>query len=346
MIDPARIQSLVPLNTLSEENLKKLAKRLDVENFVQGAVICKQRDSDPETLYLLKGQVSLTAESTTMRRYISADTDEAQFAIADQPPRPYTITADTDCEIVRIGNYELDRAVMFDEVATTITKVEGARESTVGDTTWLANLARHDAFRKLSSEKLAALLMRLEPRVVKRGDVVIHQNDMGDTYFIVKAGRFSVVRNQDGKQEVLNELGEGSVFGEESLISGAPRNASVVAATDGILMRLGRADFETLLKAPLLSYVTSPEAAKLVKVGARILDVRPANLFAKGALKGAFNIPVAELRDRMSELDPSKRLVICCHTGHMSEVAAFLLAQRGFDVAILKGGLRSLVANK
>ena len=45
----------------------------------------------------------------------------------------------------------------------------------------------------------------------------------------------------------LAELGMGDTFGEEALISGAHRNATVTMITDGVLMRLGKDDFNTLL---------------------------------------------------------------------------------------------------
>lgn len=344
MIDPGRIEKLVPLNTLTKVNLERLAKRMDVERYQAGKIICNEGDTDPETIYLLSGKVEMTSASTTMVRHLNADSEEATFAVVDMPPRPYTVKAVTDVEILRIGNYALDRAVMLDEVTTTITEIESEKKDDVsGNTDWLSEMVASEIFSKLPSEKLASLLMRLEAIPVKSGDVVIRQNDPGDYYYVIKEGNFNVSRKDgQGKVEILNELKEGNVFGEESLVSGTKRNASIVAMKDGMLMRLSRADFEDLLKKPLLMYVTVEEASALVKTGSRLLDVRPENQFRQGTLKGAINIPVYDLRNKLDTLVEGSRYIICCQNGTQSEVAAFLLSQRGFEVCILKGGLRTI----
>ncbi len=344
MIEIDRLKKLVPLNSLAEPNLKRLGKRLNAEQYKAGQVICKEGDTDPETIYLLSGKLQLTSTSTTMKRYMDAGSDEAKYAVVDMPPRPYTVTADTDVEVVRVGNYELDRAVMLDEVTTTVTEITGAQGKDVGgNTDWLSEMVASETFNKLPPEKLASLLMKLEALPVKTGDVVIRQNDPGDYYYVIKEGRFNVSRKDgQGKVEILNELKTGNVFGEESLVSGTPRNASVVAMTDGLLMRLSRENFTELLKGPLLSYVTAGEAAALVKTGAKIIDVRTEREFKQGALKGSINIPVFYLREKLGSLDMNTRYIVSCQTGAQSEVAAFLLSQRGFDVCILKGGLQAI----
>lgn len=344
MIETNRLTKLVPLNALSDANLERLAKRLNVETFKSGEIICREGDTDPETIFLLKGRVELTSSATTMARHLDAGSDQALYAVVDMPPRPYTVTAMDEVEIVRIGNYKLDRAVMLDEVTTTITQVTGGnKEALGGNTEWLTELMQGEIFSKLPAEKLAAMLMKLEALPVKSGDVIIRQNDPGNYYFIVREGRFNVsMKDSQGKVGILNELETGSVFGEESLISGKNRNASVVAMTDGSLLRLPKADFDALLKKPLLTYVTANEAAALVKTGTHLLDVRSSNEFSKGALKGSTNIPVYQLRENLSKLDMQARYIICCQTGNQSEVAAFLLGQRGYDVSVLKGGLRNI----
>lgn len=348
MIDFNKIKKLIPLDSLSKSNLERLANRMNAESFTAGSVICREGDTDPESIYVLTGKVALTTTSTTMTRYVDAATDESKFAVVDMPPRPYTVTAATDVTILRIGNYALDRAVMLDEVTTTITGLDAHKEEDIsGNTDWLSEMIASETFSKLPSEKIASLLMKLEVLPVKSGDVVIRQNDPGDYYYVIKEGSFNVSRKDgQGLVEILSELKAGNVFGEESLVSGTKRNASIVAMTDGKLMRLSRADFDDLLKKPLLAYVTVEEASALVKTGSKLLDVRSKNQFSHGALKGAINIPVYDLRDSLDTLEEGTRYIICCQNGNQSEVAAFLLSQRGFGVCILKGGLRAIKSPK
>jgi rhodanese-related sulfurtransferase len=53
------------------------------------------------------------------------------------------------------------------------------------------------------------------------------------------------------------------------------------------------------------------------------------------------NIPLAVLRQRCGELDPTRPVVTVCALGKTSYFAARILAQRGFKVQSLTGGLRA-----
>ncbi|MDB5910278.1 MAG: sulfurtransferase [Massilia sp.] len=73
-----------------------------------------------------------------------------------------------------------------------------------------------------------------------------------------------------------------------------------------------------------------------------VLDVRTAEEFAKGHLRDAKNIPLADLSARIGELDKSKArsVVVVCQTGARADKAARQLAAAGFgDVVSLDGGL-------
>ena len=59
-------------------------------------------------------------------------------------------------------------------------------------------------------------------------------------------------------------------------------------------------------------------------------------------IKGSVNIPIHELRVRLTQLDLVYPDVIYCRNGVQSEVAAFLQRQRGFEMVVLRGGLESL----
>ena len=118
--------------------------------------------------------------------------------------------------------------------------------------------------------------MRMQRMSYSAGDIVIRQGDEGDYFYAIVDGRCVVTRetplNREGVK--LAELGKGDTFGEEALISGAKRNATVSMLTDGVVMRLGKDDFNTLLNEPMLQWVDVEEARALIGRGARWLDVR------------------------------------------------------------------------
>lgn len=75
----------------------------------------------------------------------------------------------------------------------------------------------------------------------------------------------------------------------------------------------------------------------------QILDVRPPPLVQAHPLprSGALNIPLAQLRSRLGELDRGRPVVTVCALGKTSYFAARILAQNGFRVSALTGGIRA-----
>jgi NADPH-dependent 2,4-dienoyl-CoA reductase/sulfur reductase-like enzyme/rhodanese-related sulfurtransferase len=87
--------------------------------------------------------------------------------------------------------------------------------------------------------------------------------------------------------------------------------------------------------------IHAEEVELLLKQGAQMIDVRTANEFEQGTLPTAKNISVDHLRERMSELDPKKKIIVHCRVGLRGYVAQRILTQHGFDCVNLDGGYLS-----
>lgn len=72
----------------------------------------------------------------------------------------------------------------------------------------------------------------------------------------------------------------------------------------------------------------------LVENGSTIMDVREAQEYALGHLKGAVNIPLSELRERMAEIPKDQPVYVHCKTGQRSYNAVLLLQNSGFNNVI------------
>jgi rhodanese-related sulfurtransferase len=73
-----------------------------------------------------------------------------------------------------------------------------------------------------------------------------------------------------------------------------------------------------------------------------LLDVRSADDVARGAIKNSINIPLHQLRDRLSEIPRGKKIYVYCASGLRSYLAARILEQNGFpEVWNLSGGYRT-----
>lgn len=213
------------------------------------------------------------------------------------------------------------------------------------DPRWMLELLGNPAFSRVPASQYQALLERFSPRMVTAGQILITQGEPGDVFYLLRAGRARVSRRApSGKVVPLAEIGPGQTFGEEALLSGAPRNATVTMLTDGQVMCLGGRDFHDLLRSNLVRGLTPRAAEDLARRGAQLVDVRTREEFAGGSLQGAFNLPLLLLRLRMAELDPRRPCIVFCDDGRRSATATFLLAQKGFDAHLLLGGLGGLGA--
>ncbi len=72
-----------------------------------------------------------------------------------------------------------------------------------------------------------------------------------------------------------------------------------------------------------------------------VLDVRTEMEFSKGSIAGSVNIPVDNLRERISELDSKRPVYAFCQVGLRGYIASRILIQNGFEnVYNLSGGYR------
>jgi len=111
-----------------------------------------------------------------------------------------------------------------------------------------ALLARVALFRTLGDGELAHLASQLTLVRFHEGDTVVAQGEDGESMYIVVEGLLHVFApGADGVEMKVAQLVPGQFFGEMSLLSGAPRSATVRAATDAVTFEIGRASFKELL---------------------------------------------------------------------------------------------------
>jgi len=337
-VELALLRVFSPLDGLKNENLRALARKTSLRELGQGRLLFKEGDTDKRTFYLVSGVVELLAGGRIVGT-VSARTPDARQPLAPVLPRRCVARVGSDkIEYLSIDSDLLDVLLTWDQTGSY--EVGELKTDGAGDD-WMTVLLQSRAFHRIPPANLQAVFMRMQRVEFAAGETIIRQGDQGDAFYAIASGRCVVTRetplNREGIK--LAELGMGETFGEEALISGANRNATVSMLTDGVLMRLAKDDFNSLLNEPLLRWVAYGEAQSIVAGGGRWLDVRLPSEFEHCHFDAALNVPLYFVRLKLKTLDPALPYVVCCDNGRRSSAAAYLLSERGFDVRVLKGGI-------
>ncbi|MEW8500777.1 MAG: cyclic nucleotide-binding domain-containing protein, partial [Candidatus Thiodiazotropha taylori] len=330
--DDVLLKNLVPLNTLSEEQLGHLLSQIVVEKAKKGEYLFREGDTDHQNVYLLSGTVALLSGQKEMD-LISSGTPTARFALAHQLPRKHSAQARTVVNYVRIDSRMLSDMLARSHSASY--EVKDIEQPSSGD--WMSLLLQSPVFQQIPPANLQRVMMRMEEIQVHAGDLIIQQGDEGDYFYLISRGECVVSRQPEkGHAPVeLARLKAGKGFGEEALISDKPRGSSVEMATDGVLVRLSKSDFIELVKQPLSRTLSYSEATGYIEKGALWLDVRTPEEYEEGHLPGAINLPFFSLRFQASSLTLDRAYVVYGEEVGQSATAAYLLTERGAEVFVV-----------
>ena len=338
------LKMLEPIGSLSESRLRELAALLYVERVSKQLDPFRLQSASGKLVYLLRGELALMS-SDGASAVIVGGSDDARHAIGRR--QNFTAAkAITDIDLIRIDDDLIDIMLTWDQIAAfdPPTQPQGGAKAGGGDWRLLTGLfsvksLQTGAFSRLPSAHIGELFKRFTRVTAQRGQVVIESGADGDYYYVIESGRAQVTRKVGGVEVKLAQLKAGDAFGEEALLADAKRNATVTMLSDGALLRLSQADFNELLRAPLLREISDHDARARIASGGQWIDVRYPSEYQFNKRPGALNIPLSEIRNAAGILERGREYVLYCQTGRRSSAAAFLLAQRGFTAYVLAGGL-------
>jgi len=335
-INPPRLSQLYPLDSLRSDTLGHLAGDATALRYGPGELLFRAGDLDEDLVYLLEGEVEGQYPDGRIKQ-IHCGSLQARYALGEAQPRRFTAQAGaTGAEVARLDRRATEKLLAWDQLCRQRTAEADASD----DQAWVFRLLASRAFQRLPTGNIERMFAAFEEIAAAAGTDVICEGDAPEFFYVIKQGSASVAKRLNGQTVVVAYLVRGDCFGEDALLARGLRNATVRMLEDSRLMRLSRLEFESVLKPPLVDWVSIEQAAAMSEAGASVVDVRLPSEFRQRALRDAVNLPLAQLREGAAErLKRNAPVLVYCSTGERSAAACFILARLGFEVKALQGGL-------
>jgi CRP-like cAMP-binding protein len=203
--------------------------------------------SDGDAFYLIADGTVRVKKSGTEVALLGPGAFFGEFAVLSDQRRHATVEAVTHVRLLEIQKPLLDRLVAEHPGVARILRAFYSERL-------LATLLQTAPFFvALSPEERADVARRFRPRRFGRGATIIEEGASGGGLYLILVGEVEVVRHDTAGEVELARLGEGSYFGEMSLLRGANASATVRATRLCETVQLPPRDFyEIVSRHPVL----------------------------------------------------------------------------------------------
>lgn len=343
-LDINTLRLFVPFNDLPEKHLAGIINKSEIIALPKGKVLFKRDQSCDQRYYLLTGEVSLCdAEFNNTKIY--SNTPESKNPIDNHIPHKVSAITTSPSTIVCVENDYLDRALTWEQAGEyLVTDLIELEEEAVSepcqssDVDWMSNLLQAELFNQIPPSNIQRLFLDFQQLDVEAGTNIIKEGEVGDRFYVISSGKAVVKRiGKSGKEEVVTQLQEGAFFGEEALVAETTRNATVTMVSNGVLMFLDKAQFKSLLEAPIIQYLSLEQMKGLQDKNplTKLLDVRLPLEFKNGHIESSVNMPLSKMRELIPQLSKEACYITTCEGGRRSELGAYLLSQAGLKAYVL-----------
>lgn len=326
-------------NGLDAQKLARVAKSMTYGTAKKGTIIFKRGKILTDKFFLVEGQVDLINNEFGVEK-VACDSQRALESLNQESPTKVSAIAKTPVKYFSIPHSVFDllsqeESAEYEDERPPVADVDGPDFEVTGieeGHDWMACLLKSPIFSRIPLSQLQDLFKKFESVKVEDGEVLVKEGAKGDYFYVIASGS-ALVTNRLGSFHV--ELRTGQYFGEEALVSSAPRNATVTMTSKGVIKRLCAEDFTALIKEPVLNYLDS-EDLESMRRPYKIIDVKMPIEFRVQHVPGAVNVPLSRLRKSLPELAHNSIYVVADDAGSRADIAAYLLCQAGFDARILR----------
>jgi CRP-like cAMP-binding protein len=208
-------------------------------------------------------------------------------------------------------------------------------------------LASVPLFSRLSTDERRGFAALSREQRYPRGALIVRQGDPGDALYVVRSGTVKVaIVGDDGREVILDTLGQGAHFGELALIDGRPRSAHVVAVDPAVLLVLRREDFRREVeRQPRVAWALLEELSRRLRdadekiTGLVLLDVpgRVARLLLDRATGTPPTIERAPTHEMMAQMIGASRETVSRAMRELQDAGLIEVERRTVRVVDIEG---------
>ena len=123
-------------------------------------------------------------------------------------------------------------------------------------------------FSEMDEQEVAGIRAIMQEMKFRPGQIIIREGEVGDLFYVITEGHAEIIiRDADGAELILHEVGPGEFFGELSMLTNEPRSARIRAVDSVTTLALERDDFFEFLRTH-----THAAIDVMVELGGRLRD--------------------------------------------------------------------------
>lgn len=303
-MQPARLRHFEDFAVLSPPALAAVARAARCLRLPAGRWLVRPGRSLSDRYYLLEGRVSLLDGGR--RLSVAAPSPRSRRAVY---PGVAGVETLSPVELVSVAPALLEELVMPAEPPG-MPVVDGA------ESTWQRRFLTSPLMARLAPGAWQRVLRAVTRHDFAAGEVVVAAGEPAACCYVLSGGRAAIVDRLGNR---LAGLLPGALFGEDALLSGTGRNATVRMTAAGGAVSLPAACFEAWLVEAVTPVIASARGRRLLTLD----DPGPA---------AALPVALAGLRDAARRLPCAETFAVSGGSLRQRRLAAFLLAEQGLDV--------------
>jgi CRP-like cAMP-binding protein len=225
------------LSDLPRAAFVELLARLSVVRLDAGETVLREGDAGDACYLIAAGRVRVTKANVEVAQ-LGPGSFFGEFAVLSDQRRHASVTTIDETELLEI------RRDLIDELVAAHPGVARTLRTFYRERLLQTLLVTAPFFALLSPDERVAVAERFRPRRFGRGAQIIEEGAPGGGLYLILVGEVEVVRaGKEGKSIALGTLGEGSYFGEMSLLRGGVASATVRATRMTEAVQLPPRDF-------------------------------------------------------------------------------------------------------